>query len=160
MFTCPSSSHSPLPLPPFLWNKPSLLIHTISHPFLIPHQFLIPQVVNVHIQETGQGHVISGSKGGDVLWWDQRYATQAVRSLQVGAQPFFSFLMGTFVVFSLESSESFFFFTRFSCLFVWLLLWFSTLAAYILSRHLFLRHLSAFEKRIHWHRRIFLYNQL
>jgi regulator-associated protein of mTOR len=38
-------------------------------------------VCNVHMQRGGRNHVISASRGGDVLWWDPRYPSQPVRTL-------------------------------------------------------------------------------
>lgn len=38
-------------------------------------------VVNVHIQRGGLYNILSGSKNGDVLWWDPRYVGEPVRSL-------------------------------------------------------------------------------
>lgn len=40
-------------------------------------------VVNVHLQRMSQNHIISGSEGGDILWWDPRFPGQAVRNLIV-----------------------------------------------------------------------------
>jgi hypothetical protein len=37
-------------------------------------------VVQVHLRAN---HIISASKGGDVLWWDRRFAGQAVRNVSV-----------------------------------------------------------------------------
>eukprot|EP00040_Diaphanoeca_grandis_P032726 m.199067 g.199067 ORF g.199067 m.199067 type:complete len:1326 (+) comp32720_c0_seq1:176-4153(+) len=39
-------------------------------------------IVNVHLQRISQNHVISGSRMGDILWWDPRFPGQAVRNLQ------------------------------------------------------------------------------
>ena len=38
-------------------------------------------IVNVNLQRVSQNHVISGSRGGDILWWDPRFPGQAVRNL-------------------------------------------------------------------------------
>lgn len=38
------------------------------------------QVLNVHLQHGGLRSVVSGSKAGDLLWWDFRFAGAAVRS--------------------------------------------------------------------------------
>lgn len=44
---------------------------------------LMAQVVNVHINPDGAHCLISGSRSGDILWWDQRFPGQPVRSIMV-----------------------------------------------------------------------------
>lgn len=40
-------------------------------------------VLNVHIQPAGLRHLMSGSKEGDVLWWDTRFPGEPFRRLAV-----------------------------------------------------------------------------
>jgi len=39
-------------------------------------------VVTAHLQGGNQQHIVSGSKAGDILWWDTRFPGQAVRNLR------------------------------------------------------------------------------
>ena len=61
-------------------------------PLFVPLLFIlflrlptVPQVVNVHINSDGMHSLVSGSRVGDLLWWDQRFPGQPIRSVMVSS---------------------------------------------------------------------------
>src|SRR4051812_29352730 len=51
--------------------------------FAVSLPYLLSKVVNVHINPDGMNCLITGSRVGDLLWWDQRFPGQPIRSVMV-----------------------------------------------------------------------------